>query len=315
MTHHIWKGNALTEYTLPLAIVSVLVVAGLTILLPSFRQTMPGLFQGQAPQGNQRSMALTRFGRVPFAQTVTITLENGNTVTLDQFPSDINRMIETVGVDGTTDLLAGNIRSLADQLLAQKEISETEHAQLYELANQGHRIATIQGLLLQAGREAGTNGEQFANTQIQFEGKTYNTGQLSALLGESNNSHPENALRNQSLPTDLLLAVNITPAYNGVHDGFVKGDFLQALNNAWQSGALQNPSVRTVVSELSRYIQFSGQVTASQTHIYLDNSVNRHQQVSFNDLEKNVSDELTHLSSAGICQTGNGTDSGVHCSG
>lgn len=148
---------------------------------------------------------------------------------------DIKKAILVTGANGTTDQLADAILSRAKEMLAAGKINESQFNRLADLANQGHRIASIERLIEQAANAAGQSPETFSQTKLLFEGKYYTPEKLGNLIGTSldgaGTDNPEmerfQALYNQAIADGALsdptfnsqinaLTANIVNISNGV---------------------------------------------------------------------------------------------------
>lgn len=90
--------------------------------------------------------------------------------------------VQTIGANGTTSAYAQSITDTAKQSLASGTITQAEYDSIVALANQGHEIATIQGLLENAYTQSSGNSNTFANTQLTFNGQNYTPAQLNSVL-------------------------------------------------------------------------------------------------------------------------------------
>lgn len=89
---------------------------------------------------------------------------------------------QTVGANGTTETYAQNITNSAQQALADGSITQSEYNTIVALANKGHDIATVQGLLETAFTNSQGNSATYANTHLTFNGQTYTPDQLNSVL-------------------------------------------------------------------------------------------------------------------------------------
>ncbi len=229
----------------------------------------------------------------PVPNIVQLTTDSGTVINLMVYPQNLSSSIMTSGAHGTTDLLADTIISLAQQLLAAKEISQTGYDSLMALANQGHRIASIEKLQEDVAASA-SSPQQYANTLIQFEGKTYTPDTLMNLIGYNNNSMDPNAVQN--------------PLTDPTADPEIQT--LQTLyQEAVQSGVLNDPVVAQVVENLAGQIGSLSDDTNIAVATITENAG------APKNMEQTVSSIAANNHSASICTIGSSKDSGVKCTG
>ncbi|MBY0405024.1 MAG: hypothetical protein K2X66_14080, partial [Cyanobacteria bacterium] len=155
-------GNSLVEYALPLGLIVVVVLVGAELVGSNLFQWMPSMSNGTLKNdGHSKSLRLRPLGSNPYTQTVLLTLSDGSSLDLENYPTDINSLVETLGPNGTTDLLVDAIRQLAQKLLAKGEITQAQANQLMALANSGHSWSNTQGVIESAVRDSGRNKEIF----------------------------------------------------------------------------------------------------------------------------------------------------------
>jgi hypothetical protein len=191
-------GQSLNEYGIAFALIVVVAIAGLVTLGNRSNQMLTQsnqvLFDNPGGgSGSARQMAGLLGGRpAPGLTQVQLRMADGTLLTLDNYPANLSKSIETVGGNGTTQLLLANLRSLAKQLVDQGKISQDEYNRMEALANQGHRLASIQKLLENAARSA-PDLNAFQNTSLVFEGKIYDHPyDLAGLIDVNNESEWKN---------------------------------------------------------------------------------------------------------------------------
>lgn len=310
------SGNSAVEYALPLAVIGTVLLMGLYTIQPNLTGSLSRTFNGNLLPGDEKVFIVSPMGANPNVQSLTLQLAGGQSLTLPGYPMDLALSVEVDGSNGTTEKLLANLNSLAQQLKANGSISETQFNQLEALSNNGHRIAQVEQLLENAAANAKTKAE-FANQTITYEGKTFSVGQALVLIGGSIDLAPGDRL------TDLVTPVtqfdteltNQLVLDSGMHEkqitgyGYLFADYVTSYSEILNTGGLQQPAVKQVVSDLSRKILDISVKTsrAAMNTLVSDTDV---QPRGFNN---QVASDLSHTHSAGICTVGGGEDSGVQC--
>jgi hypothetical protein len=316
-------GNSLVEYALPLGLLVVVVLVGAGLVGSSLTQWIPSMANGTMKNdSNSKSLRLRPLGSNPYTQTVLLTLSDGSSLDLENYPTDIRSLVETLGPNGTTDLLVDAMRQLTQKLLAKGEITQAQANQLMTLANSGHSWANTQGFIESAVRDSGRNKEIF-------------DAQVRPVL---NKFYEQNLTINQIAPEAIQLfsitasmSIPIRDAQgvvmkdeqgNYLYDSKnpqtrtyipLQVDFANSYAHALKSGALQNPGVKTLVDSLSKNIFNLGSASIA--------SANRITYTSGRDYQLNPSQynqtavKLIHNNASNICAVGGGNDSGISCPG
>jgi Flp pilus assembly pilin Flp len=333
MTHRIFPtfaGQSLTEYGLVGGLVVIAVVTAVMLLgsrgEESLSRSHEALF-GQAESGglHQTAALLSQSSvLVPGATTLTLTLQDGTVITLDNYPANLGRAIETVGADGTTDMLAANLRTLARQLRDQGKITEAEYNQLADLANQGHRLAEIQRLIEGAATRAGGDKAAFNSQQIMFEGRgPYNALELALLVGGSTRLPGNTELG--AVGAEIPQAVRDTfeqyrpqafaSLNNNLQDFRIGTEFQKLIQSklAVDQGAyMRDPALRTVVDHLFGQI-FQTSHTFTQVVGLTTNIGGEFEQYSPRALNQMTASTVNDTHSRSLCAAGGGVDTGVRC--
>lgn len=159
------NGN-MAEYLLPAMLVGGVVLAGIAgLVMPTFESNSGKLFQGtkQLASDGSQSIQTRTMGKNPSLQPLTFQLADGTSITLDDFPASMSALIETEGVNGATEKYLNAMRELADKLLVEGKITESEANQIKLLSNRGFDMADTIALNEQAGQSCGTNRNCFAD--------------------------------------------------------------------------------------------------------------------------------------------------------
>jgi polyhydroxyalkanoate synthesis regulator phasin len=206
--------------------------------------------------------------------------------------SNLSSKLQTLGANGTTELLAKQLEALAQSLLAKGEITEAQFRTLQQLANKGHDMAQVEGMLEDYVEMASGKQSQFSDMKLQFQGQSYTPLALSKLIG-INRTQPETI-------TDFFSDTSGT--------GTLLSDFQSLYLSAEQNGSLDNPEVKALV-------------TAAASQIVITGELMEHSYYKFHDgTDSNVSaftdrllSKATQVRSWEICKSGNGNDDGTFC--
>lgn len=277
-------GNAIVEYALCGATVLLVSIAGLQVVGGNFASWMKLLKQDMS-QGVQSTASAVASQKAQFAQqgreqaSFDGLVESAGAIAGDAVAKAESAAAppQAVGANGNTETYAKKIMDQAKQSLASGNLTQEEYNIIVNLANKGHAIGQIQGLLQGALNQSGGNFDTYNNAQLNFNGKSYTPSELQALL--------------QSNTTDFGSLKQQASALNGV---LYDPAMLQTISDS--GNAIQNNSV------LSQ--QVNNDATANTGSIA--------QQYEAGTLGK-LSDD-THGESGTICVTGNAQDSGTNCS-
>jgi Flp pilus assembly pilin Flp len=137
-------GNNLMEYALPAGLIVVAVVA-VVLQLPDllqgvFRGSMNGAVQNGVLQVYNLGGDFVVSG--PSANDSSLTLADGTVLDLPALSVSLSNSVETVGTDGTTTALAGQLQDIIEQLRAQGKTNEAN--QLADVADKILELARHQ---------------------------------------------------------------------------------------------------------------------------------------------------------------------------
>jgi hypothetical protein len=308
----------LVEYALPLAIVGIAVLVGVASLGTNFSQSLPLISNGTFGTGtDSKTIRMRPLGANPYTQIIQITLADGKTIELDNYPTDIKSLVETLGPNGTTDLLVDTLQQLAQKLLAKGEITQDQANQLSNLANSGHNLARFQAFFEDAAAKSGNDSKAFAKivkplaehelANIKYAKDidpsvldTFGIKPFSASFVYDANGNVIKDAQGNYVSTDQTLGPSrYSPEV---------ADFVNTFGKAQQSGALQDKVVRNLVTSLSQNIYFLGHTSYGvATQIAVPQF-----QLSPTQFNQKVAEPI-HKDSANICATGGGKDSGIYC--
>jgi hypothetical protein len=294
------SGQSMSEYTLIGGVVALSAVVALSFMgtrLSGLFGSMIGKPQPMAPVtvANLPAPAPTLPPAVstpappvvgttaPPASGVSIHLPNGSSLNLS-LPTSIPHSVQTVGANGTTEMLASSLQTMANQMLASGDINQTQANTILQLANEAHHLAEIQKTLEDDSASNGTDVNAFKTKPVVIDGTTYaNAYQAALSIGydDANNRGPE-LQRFWDLYTNATSAVYMWPPELKA----VLEYHATAVNDL-------SDSMRVAMRDI---IQYNAGTPA--------------------ELNSRVASTMTHKQSASICtmQDGN-ADSGVQCSG
>lgn len=204
------NGISLTEYGL---IAGIITIVALPALL-SLGQNVSKATESILTTRNQPSVSAAKLqaGKPSPAASQTTSILQGVPAVLST--SDLTRTVQTVGVNGTTVLLADSLTTLSNQLLQAGSIDETTYNAIVALANQGHTLAKIEASVESAAKAAGSGGgSAFYSTSVALNGKQYSGPELVSML---NRTSPD-IKAFQELQSTVLNSTSITdPALKSV---------------------------------------------------------------------------------------------------
>lgn len=280
------SGQSLSEYGLAGTLIAVAAVGGMLMLSDTTRQTFLDMLSG-SKTGIQATSTGTSHAQAqtPGTQTITVTLDSGKTLTLHNYPANLQNAVETAGANGTTVLLADSIQAMADQLLELEEITPEQRNLLAAIANQGHRLAQIESLVEKAAVGSADKGA-FLSTAIEFDGKLYsNPYDLAELVGT--HEKQDNAAR---MGSEMQRFWDL---YEGLYD----------------TPLAKNDTVIKLLYGLGKQIDTVADAhETSVFHIARGTA-------TLEELLQMQTSNLTAEDSTAICETGQGQDNGIHCSG
>lgn len=254
------SGQSLSEYGMIFGLVVVVVIAAvvnlgsqnMAVLDESNRQLFEKQADGQSQMGHMEALLSTQN-----TNYISLTLSDGSSIELQHYPNNIPDSIQTASTDGTTTQLSLTIRDIGRSLLDQGKITQDEYNQFQGLANQGHRLARLEGLIEDAAKSVQTKAE-FNQLKLNFEGYVGSPAELTLLLGGGVN---DSAI----LPPDKLILwkdvrEEIPPQlYNPKAPpermAYEQFQLITQLNKLYQLPAIQKePTLRNVLTELTAQI-------------------------------------------------------------
>lgn len=208
--------------------------------------------------------------------------------------SDLTGKLQTLGANGTTELLAKQIVVLAESLYKKGEITEEQRNTLQKLANKGHDMALVEGLVEDFVEMAGERQKELSNKTYNFEGKEYTPYELTRLVGYAG-WYPNNIQ---------------DPFQDVTNGGALLVDFQRLYQEADRNGSLSNPDVKSLVTAAASQIVMTGELVEDNYSNYHNGVFNFKNKSEFTSKLASYS---THLHSSQICRSGNHIDGGTFC--
>lgn len=216
--------------------------------------------------------------------------DSGGSGVTQNIPKDLPGYIQVAGANGTTELFADQIRSVADQLLASGKITQEQANKYYDLANQGNRIASMEKLI----EDAMAHGTK----TVTFEGKTYTPFELSRKVG-----WPDEPANYYSTPVKTAEdALNRSPGSRSE----TMQSFLSSYEQLKNSGAMNDPNIKNLVSALSAKISYLSEIIES-------NVSDQHWGDTKTSLKSYMASQTSYWNSSQICGIGGGKTAHVRC--
>jgi polyhydroxyalkanoate synthesis regulator phasin len=305
------KGQSLIGYSVIAALIAVVAIGGLVAMMNTLGMTdntyNPANHESNPPPGTG---IVQSGGSLPGIGTAVLTMASGHTVSLNDFPVDVNELVETSGGAGAIHVLSNSLKSFADQLLAEGEITQEQASLLMQLSSQGHDMAAAQQALESAAATSNLSYQDFLHTEnIAYQGDLYSGIGLTRGLGWALGNPGQGIANDPRLgPYALALMTPGMASDAGFVDRAVPGPdlmaFLSLYADAAESGAFSDPLVDAMVTGM-----------AAQIAILSDNAENSlHNRASSpTEILDAIEAEASHANSAGICAAGVGTGINISC--
>jgi hypothetical protein len=317
-------GNSLAEYALPLGVVGVLIAVGLSGAGSWFQDFLQDSFNGSISASGKssgisqsKSLQLRPMGANPYTSSVYLTLQDGTRIEVPNYPTDLNKLIETLGPNGATDTLAEALRNLAKALLAEGKITPAEANLLSNLSNRGHDLAKNQRILEDFAKASGSDFELYAVKSKDFRDKQNLGNQSVALLSADIRSFMglgaqiTNVVVNEK--GKVVYEANGDPVldHSKLYDYKIpkdQFDFLTDFGVVMQSKLFQEPVLKQAIGALTMNINQVSTLATSFSNRAADSSFS----LSPALINQKIS-QYVERDSVALCSVGGGTDSGVQC--
>ncbi len=209
--------------------------------------------------------------------SITLTLSNGTIVTIPG-TGQLGLTAEATGANGSTDLMLAQMDALVNALKENEtSLDSSQLNALAALSNQGHDIA---------GREAALEAYIKASTGVLSDGPIVYNG--------------------ITYPSAAAFAKTIDTASSGTK-GESTAAFAKLYQQALDSGAMDDPSVSAIVSQLAGNIDVMANGFAESAYWGIQDNWTGDRASS------NFVSKMTNADARGICSTGAGIDTGMYC--
>lgn len=287
MSMHAAPGQAISEYCLIGALIAVTSITALTMLGSNLSLSMDSMLSAPPKVSKEANPSLVpnasdagNFRNPGPSNGITIILQSGRTLHLDNYPMNVAKSVQTAGVNGATRIMADNIISIAHQLVQSGEISPVQESQLISLANQAHNLAEIEKMV-ESTLQKNLDKTTLMTTSVTFNNTTY--------------THIGDLVNEIGILDDSQTAGGQLANFNTL---------LAQINS---SGAIADPVLNQLVNGLASNVQN----LADQTeNIFWDVTNNGLPPSAFSST---VASKTTTEDAASICTTGQGTDNGISC--
>jgi Flp pilus assembly pilin Flp len=285
------SGQGVTEYGLIGTLIALVAVGGIALLGPR----LSGLFAGMLGK-KPAAVAVVHNPlpgpvgpSVPIAPdtsqgNVSLVLSPGQSMSLNM-PTNLSKSVQTLGANGTTELLASNMTAMTQQMLTNGQITEAQANAVMQLANQAHHIANIEKQLEDVVAGFGMDSAALQSTPVTIDGKTYANAYEAAL----------------SIGVD-----------DSVSSG-VQGPELQQFWELYTKATQQTYMWPQAAQDALQYEVSTIHNLSDSLRVTIRDIAQSHvgTPADFNNL---VVDTVSHTEAADICEMdGANTDSGVHC--
>ncbi|MBY0405689.1 MAG: hypothetical protein K2X66_17435 [Cyanobacteria bacterium] len=317
-------GNSLAEYALPLGVIGVLIAVGFSGVGSGFQGFLQNSFNGSFnassnPSGTfqSKSLQILPMGTNPYTSSVSLTLQDGTRIVVPNYPTDLNKLIETLGPNGATDTMAESFRNLAKALLAEGKITPAEANLLSNLSNRGHDLAKNQRILEDFANSSGSDSEVYTLKSKDFRQIQNLSNQSVTLLNPDIRTYIglgtqiTNVVVNEKGKVvydtngDAILDHSKFYDYKIPKDQF---DFLKEFGSVMQSKLFQEPVLKQAISALTINIYQVSSLATAYSNRVADSSFS----LSPNLINQKISQSVRRDSVA-LCSVGGGVDSGVQC--
>jgi|GEM_PF-2980496 len=270
------QGNTIIEYTLIGSLIVLVCIGGFQLIGGNFNSYMVGLkddmlSHNKATANTKAAQQQQIANAQAQVQQQTQAMANGSQQlnSASGTAASSGATPQTVGANGNTNSYASDIMSNANQALASGSLTQDEYDLVVKLANKGHDIAMIQGLLEGAYKQSSGNSAAYANTNLTFNGQSYTPSQLNAVL-ESNigdfgslktqASVLNGVLYNQSLLTSINDngAKIINNGYSSQQQNQTADSFIQYQNEGLGGGSADTHGESAVICTNGQHVD-SGQ--------------------------------------------------------
>lgn len=318
-----FPGQSAVEYILPIALIAIVAIGSLMVMGNTLSRQFSGMistvnYSALMPNGQYQPNITQLMDQIE-TQSIQYTLQNGQTITLQGYPTNMTQAVETLGINGASDIMSAVMQSLAFQLRQEQEISEEKAQQIVDLANQGHALAATQGLLANALQAANGDLHTLHTMQVSHNGESINVLELMNRVGSTDTSVLGSNVSREEVHADAIKAMNMNHHYFGELPsgtqhfvGTELATFLNLYGTVQDEQVLKDPGLEGILQTLTSQVLKLSLLSARNAYVVWDESV----KFDLNaPLDAEAYAHLTNIESTGICAMGGGQSSGVSCSG
>jgi Flp pilus assembly pilin Flp len=297
-------GNALSEYGLIAGLAIVVCISGLVTLSKNIDTNLSVFDNNGSTASNGQKTQVFQLTAPPTPQATPVATGNvlasasiGQAMPPEKVSTTaVANLIQTIGSNGATDVLASAMDSYVMQLQASGALSPDQLNTLQKLSNAGHELAKAQTIL----KDALSKGQ----TTLTYNGATYNTDDFKWQLGVNNNS------------TNAGRDLDATQAQTFM------APFMNLYADAKANGSLTDPNVYNTITYLAQNIvvvtnnyKWNTDNTDVNTRMGYQTAVGTQITATYTPVVPLTADPATivHSDSSDICSVGNGSDNGVQC--
>jgi hypothetical protein len=263
------SGNTMLEYSL-IGLSALVCIAGFSLIgsnwnsqLQQLKQDMLSHKQAAANTRAIQQAQMTQQAQIASSQAQIQQSLLTNTPSINSTGG--NSTIETVGANGSTAAYAADILTNAKKALDSGKLTQDEYNIVAKLANKGHDIAMLQGLLEDAFIQSKGNSSAYANSQFLLNGLSYTPAQLNTLLETTISDF--SALRSQAsvqngvlYDPELLNSINdsgiliINNGYSTQQQNQTAASFIQYQNEGLGGGSAETHQQSAVICTEGKHL-------------------------------------------------------------
>lgn len=312
-------GNATSEYTIIGALIAVACGLGLMALGNSIQGHFWGMNQAMTANSARSTLALAgpSPSGLPAGNNGSTTPKSGTSATPSSDntgvsnPSQVIKSLQVAGVNGATQELLATLEQRARALKSNGDINEEQYNLLMQLANHGHDLAASQKALEDALRQG--------RSTVLYNGKTYQLTEFMSMHGFDQDISQSDIWALDPFDTSSPVFKSFAESYQQIKESgvFLDSNVKQQVSEL----VLQIASMEDAFSWAMDDVMNSGGASSLSQNYNLimsetiKNFQTNTQGAPISEPVESVAtaSQFTDQSSAKICSTGGGTDTGTHC--
>ncbi len=282
------RGQALTEYIIGGGLVLLVSIASLSMLggnLDKYFNTMANSPAGDAPKVAGITSSTTSTVKVPIALAPSTSANlpsDKRPLSMPETQGSYGNLVSVMGVNGSSSLVADQITALAHKLLDEGKITEAQANLFYNLANQGHSMASIEKII--------EDGIHTHTDPVMYNGKSVWVGELTQELGWRGPAGSQKTIDDMPPGNESPQMLSLLNAYKALA----------------ASGALSSPGTQELTMKLTTDI-------ANMSEAMEDTVAKTSTTLTAAAMDAELGSRLSDQKSSIICTQGKGADSGTHC--